>query len=315
MQNECDRDAPEDQLKRRVVAEPGQDRVELNADLGEDEGVEQKDDGYPEAREHLARARLQHRRRKAADDQTRRDGCEHARLAEIVRRQVRDERHDDRDRRLQRLVFERAPGKVCEPGRRQTDQHRYDELFCERAGGVPKRERRADDRGDADRIQNERRRVVDEALAFDRSDDVPRDVELVGDRREGDLVGRSDDGAEDERHAPRHAGDDRVGDDRDGNRGEDDQAKGHLEDPERTGAELASRRGYALPIEQGREKDDEHEVRRQRNRRHARDETDRHSAEHENDRIGDVDAIRDRDQHDDRKKDNDDCRHVKPRAS
>ena len=53
---------------------------------------------------------------------------------------------------------------------------------------------------DADRrrIDHERGRIVEQALAVDDRDEVPREVEMLQDRDRGQLVGRRDDRAEDE---------------------------------------------------------------------------------------------------------------------
>ena len=158
----------------------------------------------------------------------------------------------------------------------------------EREPGVPEREAAGHDRRHGEAVGDERRPVVDQALALDDRDEPPRNAEPARDRARGDRVGRRDDRAEHERRRPAHAVDHRVGD--------------HARPPTvvATTSPTASRpigRRFTLSscsevknvpaYRSGGRTRDEHEVRRQLELRHPGDEADRDPAEDEQDRVRD----------------------------
>ena len=97
------------------------------------------------------------------------------------------------------------------------------------------------DGADGEPVDQQRARVVQQALAFEDRQDAMRRPQLAEHGGCGDGVGRSDDGAERNRRRPRHRRDERAGDDGDGggreSDREDDQARDRrpvvLEIPER----------------------------------------------------------------------------------
>ena len=105
--------------------------------------------------------------------------------------------------------------------------------------------------GDADGggVKNERRRIVQETLALDDRDQVPRNPQALENRRRRELVGRRDDRTEHERHRPTEVADDGMGDDRDHDRGRRHQAD--RQHPNLTGIRLhhVGRRRDRFPVQ------------------------------------------------------------------
>ena len=148
------------------------------------------------------------------------------------------------------------------------------------------------------RVDHERGGVVEQAFAVDDRDDVTRQPKALehGDRRQ--LVGRRDDGAENERRGPRHARDDRV-------REDGDRGCRHEDEPERERRDLTAvlphdvgRRGDRFPIQQRREKDQQHEVGVELDLRQPRHEPEDEPAGNQRDGIGNVEALRQRNERD-----------------
>ena len=128
--------------------------------------------------------------------------------------------------------------------------------------------------GDRRAIENERRRVVDEALALEHDDHAPRHGQPRDDRRRGDGVGRRDDRAERDRDGPGHPGKERARRDRDGRRRDEHESDGEQADRTAVRAEVAQRREERRRPDDRRQKDEEDEVRIELRDRHARHEPD-----------------------------------------
>ena len=110
-------------------------------------------------------------------------------------------------------MSERTISSVGSPVRRQAAGHEdADDDADERSPPTPTttndtlassgRERAGDDRRDGDAVGDQRRRVVDQALALEDRDDPARDAEPAQDRGRRHGVGRRDDGAQGERRRP-----------------------------------------------------------------------------------------------------------------
>ena len=170
----------------------------------------------------------------------------------------------------------------------QADRDPSDDAPHEPPGRLPDRERSRDHRRHRDAVQDERRSVVHEALAFDDGDGAPRHSQPAHDRGGRERIGRRNHCAEDEGRAPGHVVDHRVRDD--GDRGHRREHEPDRERADRTDVlpELPQRREERGRIEERRQERDQHELRRQLERGHPRDEPERQAAEDEQDRVGNV---------------------------
>ena len=154
------------------------------------------------------------------------DDGEHGRDAGGLRRQVGEVAREQRDRDLGRRVVDAAAHLA---------QHEADARApmamppttssAEAPDRVPEREAAGRDRRDGERVGDERRRVVDQALALDQRHEPPRQAEPRADGRGRDGIGRRDDRADHEAHRPREAADRRVADRRDGEHGHEHEAR------------------------------------------------------------------------------------------
>ena len=161
----------------------------------------------------------------------------------------------------------------------------------------PRPRQRAPDRGrDGDSVDRQRRRVVEQALSFEERHDPSRHGEPRDDGGGRDLVGRRDDRAERQRDGPRDAGNQRVRDDGHRSRGRDDQADREGGDIAQVRAQAAQRREEGRRVEDRREDEEEDEVRLDVGPRQARHEPEQQAADDQEDRVGDPEAARDRDE-------------------
>ena len=85
-----------------------------------------------------------------------------------------------------------------------------------------------------------------------------------------------------------------------GERGGDDEADGQRADRAQVHAQAAQRREEGRDVEQRRQDEEEDEVRVDLDARHAGHESEQEPANHQEDRIGDAEPPRDRDQRGDR---------------
>ena len=141
----------------------------------------------------------------------------------------------------------------------EPDQDPADGAQQQLAGGLDERERSGDGGGDGRPVEDERRRVVDERLAFHDRDAAPRGAEPARDRRGRDRVGRRDDRAEDERRSPGEVRD-VVRDDGDAGHGRRDDADRERRDRPDVPAQLPQRREERGRVEQRRQEADQDQV-------------------------------------------------------
>jgi hypothetical protein len=150
------------------------------------------------------------------------------------------------------------------------------------------------DGGQRGRIQDQRRRVVEQAFPFDDGDEVARHPQPFEDGRGGELVGGCDDRTEHERHRPGEAGDRGVRDDGDDAGRRDDESDGEARDPPGVRAHDVGRRRDRLPEQERRQKDEQDEVRVELDPREPWDEPEHETGEYQDDGIRHVGAAGER---------------------
>ena len=212
-----------------------------------------------------------------------------------LRRQVGEVAAQERDRDLDGRVVQYPPKPPDEVADREPDRDTADDIDEEVPGGVEEREAAGHDRGDGEAVRDERGAVVDEALTLEQPDQAPGQSQPLRDRGCGGRIGGRDDRAEHEGLCPAQA-DHGVGDPRDNHHRH--QHEPDREQPDRTHvrAQLAERGEVRAGVEQRRQDGHEHQVRPQGDRRDPGNESNRQAAEHEQDRVGDPDELRGREQ-------------------
>ena len=159
------------------------------------------------------------------------------------------------------------------------------------AGRLRQRKHPGRNRHHREAIQDQRGGVVGQPLALKDDEDAARQPELAGDRQRRHHVGRRHDGAEQEADVPRQPdqimrrGGDRAG-------GEDHAADRQQDDRSQIGFEFAPAHGDAGRIDQRRQHHQQHQLRRQFQRRHARHEGQRDAGQQQQDRRRDIDPPR-----------------------
>src|SRR5439155_22614518 len=186
----------------RAARERVEDVVQLQPDEAEEEGVDDEGEDLPER--GAVEARLEGGRlgRAPAHVHADRDDGEHARDVERGRGQVGEVAGEQGDRYLDRRVVEPAPDGGDQEADDQPNRDPTGRSPDEAQPGVPDREAAGDDGDDRDPVEDERRSVVDEALALGDRDDPPRAAEAPRDRRRGERIGWRDNRAEAEGWSP-----------------------------------------------------------------------------------------------------------------
>jgi hypothetical protein len=177
----------------------------------------------------------------------------------------REQRQDDLDAGVLRPSAQpqaRKPDRQpeCDLAADDGDENQY---------GRAERKRAERHRGDGEAVQDQRGGVVGEALALDHDHGPPRQAKPAGDRQRCDLVGRRDDGAEDEADRPIPA-EEEMHDRRDRHRRERHAAEREQADGANVVAELAPAHGDAGRVDQRRHHQEKHQLGRQLDRRQAR---------------------------------------------
>ena len=289
---------PEHELPGVICERVRGDVVQLQADDQEQHRVRDEDERVPEAGDLPAACGRHDARCHAAGVHAGGHHGQHARQLEILRREVGEKRQHQRDRALQLRVLDAAPHRNGEPAGDESECDRTESDDHEVHRSIRHRELARRDGRQRRRVDHERGGVVEQAFAVDDRDDVARQSKALqhGDRRQ--LVGRRDDGAENERRGPRHAWDDRVREDR-------DRGRRHEDEPERERRDLTAvlphdvgGRGDRFPIQQRREKDQQHEVGVELDLRQPRYEPEHEPAGNQRDGIRNIEALRQRDERD-----------------
>ena len=152
--------------------------------------------------------------------------------------------------------------------------------------------------GDADRdpVEDQGGAVVDHRLAFDQQPHPLGGAEAAEDRGRGDGVGGGEDGAEHRRLGPAQLRDQRVGDDGDDGRGDEDEADREQRQRPHQRPQLQRRGAPAGRVDERRQEDEEDHVGVEFDFRQPRDQRDPEPAEHQHDRRRDVAELGEADQ-------------------
>ena len=255
--------------------------------------------------------------RPAADDEAGRDRREDTRQAEAIGREIRRERDDDRDHDLDRWVVQPPKDLARQPADDDADDDPTDR------GDDEPRQRFGEDEAGADGdhggpIGDQRRRIVEQCLAFDERPDDPRRPEPAEDRRGRQRVGRPDDRPERECGRPTQTRDQGVRHDRDEDHREQHQADRQADERGQVRAEVADRGFRCRAEEQRRQEDQQDQVRLEVDAGQPRDEGQAEASQHEQCRVRDGDAasdlVHDRDRDED-EQDSGQNLHKSPRST
>ena len=267
-----------------LVGETAGERPRLQPDQQEQQSLDRVRDEAPDEKALQARRRRDQGAPVPADEQAARDGGEHARAAQRVRRPEgevrRQQREDDLRLRAPRPVAD-AQGHPC---------HRHPpRQFADDDGGEGRERGRDRDaatghRADGKGEQDERRGVVDQPFPLENDQQPLRQGQPAGDRHRRDGVGRGDNGTEDETDCPVDA-EQVVACRRHRRCREDDAADGEEQDRPQVGTEAAPAHPDAGTVEQRRQEQEQDEVGRNRHRVHPGDKADRRTGQHEDDRL------------------------------
>ena len=273
------------ELARRPAVELVEHVRDLEPDEREERRVEDERQDRPEGLAVQTGLGVRELGRVPAHVEADRDRGEHRRDPERLRRQVREVRGEERDRDLRRRVVEALAHLTHDVADPQPDRDPADRVEDELRARLPERERAGDRRDDRGPVEDERARVVQEALALDHGDQAARDAEAAPDRGGGDRVGGRDDRAEHERRRPRQVVDEPV---RDG--GDTDHRRGDEPDREQgdgpeVRAQVAHRGEEGRRVEQRRQEAEQDDLGPELELGQTRDEREREPAQHQQDRV------------------------------
>ncbi len=164
---------------------------------------------------------------------------EHAGAVDLLREGVRGERHQQVERDLLGGVLQHPGELAVEPAEADADDHREHGGEDEAQHRVLGREVAADDGVDGQRVDHDRRDVVEQALALQYRDQPARQSDGPGDGDGGHRVGRRDEGADRDGGGQRQSGQQPVDGARDRDRGDHHQGDGEQQDRADVGPEVA----------------------------------------------------------------------------
>ena len=220
-------------------------------------------------------------RRHLAHEQPAGDDRQHAGRADDVGQQEGGERgHQHRDG-LEHRVVHPAAHLPADQAHQTTSQHASAVRLNQQPGDVRAGQvLLADRHADGQSVEHEGGAVVDQALGAQHGHRASRQV--AGQDADRGRVGRGERGTEHPGRPPLQA--ERVRRDRDRGGSGDDQGCAGEDDDAQVVADLAQRRGQALPVEQRRQEQQEHDLRRQLRLAQLRHEPDQHPDQHQQDR-------------------------------
>ncbi len=279
-----------DHLSGGLPAQSLDDDRQLQSDQDEEGGVEEEAEDRPHREALHAALGRGYLGRAETEVEPGGDHGEHPGEAELVGRDERTIGAEQRDRELRVDVVDPLADLSDHPPDGEADRDAArdvdEELDCGPAG----RDALADRRRHRDLVGDEGARVVDEALALDDVDQAARSADPPHDCGRGDRVGRRDDRAERERDGPWQA-DHVVRDHRDHTGGhEDEPDRGHR-DCAGVGPEAAEVGEERRGVQQWRQEDEQDEVGLELDVGNARDEAEDEAAEHERDRVRNVEPV------------------------
>jgi hypothetical protein len=277
--------------------------------------VDNEDDGAPKADELRAGNRQEHPRPIAVHINAGRDDGEHAGESGALRGQVGQKRQRDGNDALQLRIVDATPQRDCNEPRQAPDRERACDGREQVDGDAAKVKGPGGGDRDRGRVDYQRSRVVQQALALDDRDNVARQPEILKDRDGRQLVGRRDDGAQHEGDGPGHRWVDRVCDDRHTDSRREDQHDNQQADLPCVFSHRIGGRGDRPPVKQRREEQDEDQPGIEWDGRQTRDEAQHEAAQHQHDRIRDLGTLRERDERDDAQKQRDQQAEVQSRSA
>ena len=199
------------------------------------------------------------------------------------------------------VMMRRTPMTTAATASPITMPKAYDAGNCSaRAAEVDRRAR--DGRADGDRVDDERRAVVDEALGAERRERAAG--QSPGDRGDRRRIGRREDGAEGECDRPGQP--ERLADPGDDAGGDEHEHDALEQDDAEVAADLAQRGVERLPVEQRRQEQQQHHLGLEFEVGEERDEPDRRAEHEEDERRRHADASGDRTAEHERRTDDDD---------
>ncbi len=254
-----DQRALRDQLAERTVVEALDDQRKLEADEHEERRVEEEDQDLPDG----VSLDPGGRGRQLGGEATHVDADGHrgedARDADRLSREIREVGGGQGDRDLDGRVVEPAPDRGDDRADADADRDAADRADHELAACLEQAEAAGHDGGDRELVRDQRRAVVDEALALDDRDDPVRDTELAPDGGRRDRVGGGDDRAQDERGRPVESQGE-VRHRRDADHRRQDEADRQQGDRPDIPAKLAKRREERRRVQDRRQEDEQDEV-------------------------------------------------------
>ena len=270
--------------------------MQLQPHEAEQQRVEEEAEDRPKAFALKTRIDGRQLRRVPAHVDAGRNHREHARGADRGRRQVCDIAREERDHDLERRIVQASADLSEHVSDRKADGDPSHDSPDEARRRVHERERTGDDGGDGELEEDERRAVVDQALALDHRQRPARDAEPPADRCRRDRVGRRHDRSEHERSRPRQA-DHRVHDSRDRHSCCCNQPEREERDRPKIPAQLSQSGVVRGQVEERRQDPDEDDVRRHDQSRYTRGEAEPEPAEDEQDRVRNPQRLGEEQQH------------------
>ena len=223
------------------------------------------------------------------------DDRQHAGRVDRVGQQERRERGHEHGDALEHRVIHPATHLPADQADQTAAQHAAAVRQDQQPGDVPAGQvLLADGHADRQSVEHECGAVVDQALGAQHGHRAPRQV--AGQDADGGRVGRGEGGAEHPGRPPLQA--ESVRHHRDRRGGGDDEDRAREDDDPQVVADLAQRGGQALPVEQRRQEEQEHDLRRQLRVTQVRREPHQHADQHQQDRRSDRVAARERATHD-----------------
>ncbi|OUD92146.1 hypothetical protein CMMCAS04_09595 [Clavibacter michiganensis subsp. michiganensis] len=276
------------------------DVPELQAHHEEDAVLEEEQHGAPV--QPLVDARL--RRQGRGAPMTRPDARGHHRedagRPDLLRRDEGHERHGEGDRGVEDGVVEPSPHLGGDDADDDADREGAHRGEHEAPGGLPQVDGCADG-GDRGAQQDERRRVVHEALPLEDGDEARWQAEPARDARRGDGVGRADHGAEGQRAGEGQVREERVEQQADPEGRHEHQHHREADDRAEVAPQVHERHRHGGSVQQRRQDAREDQLGRHLDGRHAREVGDPDPDEHEDQGRGHADAPRqERDGHEGR---------------
>jgi hypothetical protein len=254
----------------------------LEAHQQEQRAFDQPGDEVPEEHALQPRRRRDPQRSVPADIEPAGDGGDHAGAAEMFGHPVGEVGREQRQRQLDAWILGPVPQPQAEPADGDAEEQFAGDDDDERTRGLDQREGAGAHRQNGEAIENQRRGVVGEALAFENDENAPRQMQPPGNGQRRDDIRRGNDGAEHEADGPGRA--EHVVHRRgDGAGGEDDAADGEQGDGAQIGAEFPPAHGDAGGIDQRRQQDQQHHLRRQFDARQPGNEGEGDAAHQEGD--------------------------------